>query len=198
MICFHRISTVKFQSLNRKLVSVLKCTADLYLVRNKINKWLTSRSLMFVFFPPELEESRQKCPPWWYRFAHTFLIWNCSPYWIKFKKLVYFIVMDPFVDLAITICIVLNTLFMAMEHHPMTDEFKNVLTVGNLVSFSMRVIYPYSSLWLSWLSFLFFVRWICSLEFIISLAMYVATYPYPEFTIWIIEQSQVSGDTILK
>uniref|UniRef100_A0A8C0JK83 Sodium channel protein n=1 Tax=Canis lupus dingo TaxID=286419 RepID=A0A8C0JK83_CANLU len=81
----------------------------------------------------ELEESRQKCPPWWYRFAHTFLIWNCSPYWIKFKKLVYFIVMDPFVDLAITICIVLNTLFMAMEHHPMTDEFKNVLTVGNLV-----------------------------------------------------------------
>ncbi|XP_073739126.1 sodium channel protein type 9 subunit alpha isoform X3 [Callorhinus ursinus] len=81
----------------------------------------------------ELEESRQKCPPWWYRFAHTFLIWNCSPYWIKFKKLVYFIVMDPFVDLAITICIVLNTMFMAMEHHPMTDEFKNVLTVGNLV-----------------------------------------------------------------
>uniref|UniRef100_A0A8C7AAV4 Sodium channel protein n=1 Tax=Neovison vison TaxID=452646 RepID=A0A8C7AAV4_NEOVI len=81
----------------------------------------------------ELEESRQKCPPWWYRFAHTFLIWNCSPYWIKFKKLVYFIVMDPFVDLAITICIVLNTMFMAMEHHPMTEEFKNVLAVGNLV-----------------------------------------------------------------
>ncbi|KAI4575033.1 hypothetical protein MJG53_002966 [Ovis ammon polii x Ovis aries] len=36
-------------------------------------------------------------------------------------------------DLAITICIVLNTLFMAMEHHPMTEEFKNVLVVGNLV-----------------------------------------------------------------
>lgn len=42
--------------------------------------------------------------------------------------------MDPFVDLTITICIVLNTLFMAMEHHPMTEEFKSVLTVGNLVS----------------------------------------------------------------
>lgn len=42
--------------------------------------------------------------------------------------------MDPFVDLAITICIVLNTLFMAMEHYPMTDHFNNVLTVGNLVS----------------------------------------------------------------
>lgn len=45
-------------------------------------------------------------------------------------------VMDPFVDLGITICIVLNTLFMAMEHYPMTEEFENVLTVGNLVGSS--------------------------------------------------------------
>ncbi|XP_072468297.1 sodium channel protein type 9 subunit alpha [Notamacropus eugenii] len=81
----------------------------------------------------ELEESRQKCPPWWYKFANTFLIWNCSPHWLKFKKFVHLIVMDPFIDLAITICIVLNTLFMAMEHHPMTEGFKNVLYVGNLV-----------------------------------------------------------------
>lgn len=44
------------------------------------------------------------------------------------------VVMDPFVDLTITICIVLNTLFMAMEHYPMTKEFDNVLTVGNLAS----------------------------------------------------------------
>lgn len=44
------------------------------------------------------------------------------------------VVMDPFVDLAITICIVLNTLFMAMEHYPMTREFDNLLSIGNLVS----------------------------------------------------------------
>ncbi|XP_066201105.1 sodium channel protein type 9 subunit alpha [Saccopteryx leptura] len=92
-----------------------------------------SRASILTNTVEELEESRQKCPPWWYRFAHTFLIWNCSPFWIKFKKLIYVIVMDPFVDLAITICIVLNTLFMAMEHHPMTEEFKHVLSVGNLV-----------------------------------------------------------------
>ncbi|KAM6178533.1 sodium channel protein type 9 subunit alpha isoform 2-T2 [Rhynchocyon petersi] len=92
-----------------------------------------SRASILTNTVEELEESRQKCPPWWYKFARTFLIWNCSPYWIKFKKLIHFIVMDPFVDLAITICIVLNTLFMAMEHHPMTEEFKNVLIVGNLV-----------------------------------------------------------------
>ncbi|XP_058889705.1 sodium channel protein type 2 subunit alpha-like isoform X2 [Acipenser ruthenus] len=81
----------------------------------------------------ELEESRQKCPPCWYKFANTYLIWDCSPNWLKIKTIVNLIVMDPFVDLAITICIVLNTLFMAMEHYPVTPEFDNVLSVGNLV-----------------------------------------------------------------
>ncbi len=83
---------------------------------------------------PELEESRQKCPPCWYRFANKCLIWDCCPAWLKIKEVVSMVVMDPFVDLAITICIVLNTLFMAMEHYPMTKEFDNVLSVGNLAS----------------------------------------------------------------
>uniref|UniRef100_A0A8C2YH58 Sodium channel protein n=1 Tax=Coturnix japonica TaxID=93934 RepID=A0A8C2YH58_COTJA len=81
----------------------------------------------------ELEESRQKCPPCWYKFAHTYLIWNCCELWIRVKSVVSFIVMDPLVDLAITICIILNTLFMAMEHYPMTDTFNNTLKVGNQV-----------------------------------------------------------------
>nr|XP_010298392.1 PREDICTED: sodium channel protein type 4 subunit alpha [Balearica regulorum gibbericeps] len=81
----------------------------------------------------ELEEAHQKCPSWWYKFAHTFLVWNCCPLWLKLKAFVKLVVMDPFVDLGITICIVLNTVFMAMEHYPMTEEFENVLTVGNLV-----------------------------------------------------------------
>nr|XP_057910325.1 sodium channel, voltage gated, type VIII, alpha subunit b isoform X4 [Doryrhamphus excisus] len=81
----------------------------------------------------ELEESQRKCPSCWYKFANTFLIWECCPMWLKIKHIVYMIVMDPFVDLAITICIVLNTLFMAMEHYPMTEHFEEVLSVGNLV-----------------------------------------------------------------
>ncbi|KAK2839752.1 hypothetical protein Q5P01_013492 [Channa striata] len=81
----------------------------------------------------ELEESRQKCHPCWYKFAQTFLIWECCPTWLKIKNVVKLIVMDPFVDLAITICIVLNTLFMAMEHYPMTTTFTTLLRVGNLV-----------------------------------------------------------------
>ncbi|NXW09983.1 SCN2A protein, partial [Fregetta grallaria] len=81
----------------------------------------------------ELEESRQKCPPCWYKFAHTFLIWNCWEPWLKVKNVVELIVMDPLVDLAITVCILLNTAFMAMEYDPMSEDFSNVLKIGNQV-----------------------------------------------------------------
>ncbi|KAJ8264615.1 hypothetical protein GJAV_G00151310 [Gymnothorax javanicus] len=81
----------------------------------------------------ELEGAQRPCPPGWYKFADIFLKWDCCPLWITLKKWVYFVVMDPFVDLGITICIVLNTLFMAMEHYPMSPEFDHMLSVGNLV-----------------------------------------------------------------
>ncbi|NXL23723.1 SCN5A protein, partial [Setophaga kirtlandii] len=81
----------------------------------------------------ELEESHQKCPPCWNHFAVKFLIWDCCPLWLLIKKFVKFVVMDPFTDLTITLCIVLNTLFMALEHYKMTKEFEYMLYIGNLV-----------------------------------------------------------------
>ncbi|XP_065438772.1 sodium channel protein type 5 subunit alpha-like isoform X5 [Chrysemys picta bellii] len=81
----------------------------------------------------ELEESQQRCPPCWNHFAIKFLIWDCSPLWLFIKKHVKFVVMDPFTDLTITLCIVMNTLFMALEHYKMTKEFDNMLYIGNLV-----------------------------------------------------------------
>ncbi|XP_051987657.1 sodium channel protein type 4 subunit alpha B-like [Xyrauchen texanus] len=81
----------------------------------------------------ELEDTQRPCSPCWYKFADIFLKWDCCMPWVKFKRIVCIIVMDPFVDLGITICIVLNTVFMAMEHYPMTEEFENTLSVGNLV-----------------------------------------------------------------
>ncbi|XP_076837536.1 sodium channel protein type 2 subunit alpha-like [Brachyhypopomus gauderio] len=81
----------------------------------------------------ELEEARQKCPPCWYTFAKKCLIWMCSPSWLRLRAGVKIMVMDPFLDLAITTCIVLNTLFMALEHYPMTDDFNSMLSIGNLV-----------------------------------------------------------------
>ncbi|KAJ1099463.1 hypothetical protein NDU88_004564, partial [Pleurodeles waltl] len=81
----------------------------------------------------ELEESHQKCPPCWTHFAENYLIWDCCPLWLEIRKVVKFIVMDPFIDLTITICIVLNTLFMALEHYDMSAEFEIMLSVGNQV-----------------------------------------------------------------
>ncbi|XP_039180232.1 sodium channel protein type 5 subunit alpha-like isoform X4 [Crotalus tigris] len=81
----------------------------------------------------ELEESQQKCPPCWNHFAVKFLIWDCCPMWLLIKEKVKFIIMDPFSDLTITLCIVMNTLFMAMDHYKMTKEFEEVLNVGNLI-----------------------------------------------------------------
>uniref|UniRef100_A0AAY5KM48 Sodium channel protein n=1 Tax=Esox lucius TaxID=8010 RepID=A0AAY5KM48_ESOLU len=78
-------------------------------------------------------DAQKPCPPGWYKFADMFLKWDCCVPWVWLKKWLLFIVMDPFVDLGITICIVLNTLFMAMEHFPMSPEFDHMLSVGNLV-----------------------------------------------------------------
>uniref|UniRef100_A0A3B3XZD5 Sodium channel protein n=1 Tax=Poecilia mexicana TaxID=48701 RepID=A0A3B3XZD5_9TELE len=91
---------------------------------------LTERTGLCV---SEFEDDQRPCPPCWYMFANIFLKWDCCGCWRWLKKLLYTIVMDPFVDLAITICIVLNTVFMAMEHYPMTEEFEDLLSTGNLV-----------------------------------------------------------------
>ncbi|XP_038565586.1 sodium channel protein type 4 subunit alpha B isoform X2 [Micropterus salmoides] len=81
----------------------------------------------------DFEDDQRPCPPCWYTFADICLKWNCCGCWQWLKQWLYTIVMDPFVDLGITICIVLNTVFMAMEHYPMTEDFEELLSVGNLV-----------------------------------------------------------------
>ena len=45
-----------------------------------------------------------------------------------------YIVFDPFVELFITLCIVVNTLFMALVHHDMDISMQNTLDIGNYVS----------------------------------------------------------------
>ncbi|KAI8484970.1 hypothetical protein Bbelb_373770 [Branchiostoma belcheri] len=42
--------------------------------------------------------------------------------------------MDPLVDLLITLCIVLNTMFMAMDHYGKSESFELTLKTGNYVS----------------------------------------------------------------
>ena len=44
-----------------------------------------------------------------------------------------FIIFDPFVDLFVTLCIVVNTLFMALDHHDMDPNINETLQNGNYV-----------------------------------------------------------------
>lgn len=60
-------------------------------------------------------------------------MWDCSPWWLDIKKVLRTVMTDPFTELAITICIIINTVFLAMEHYKMDQNFENILYTGNLV-----------------------------------------------------------------
>nr|XP_012597610.1 sodium channel protein type 10 subunit alpha isoform X2 [Microcebus murinus] len=81
----------------------------------------------------ELEESEQRCPPCLTSLAQKYLIWECCPTWVRLKTVLFGLVTDPFTELTITLCIVVNTVFMAMEHHGMSPAFEAMLQTGNIV-----------------------------------------------------------------
>jgi len=61
--------------------------------------------------------------------------WDCSPGWYRFAHHVELFIMDPFVDLFITLCIVGNTAFMACDHAGISSQFAKVLNIGNNVCY---------------------------------------------------------------
>ena len=60
-------------------------------------------------------------------------VWDCCGCYIKLAEFLSFIVFDPFVDLFITLCIVINTAFMALDHHDMDPTMTSTLKNGNYV-----------------------------------------------------------------
>ncbi|KAM5233412.1 sodium channel protein type 11 subunit alpha isoform 2-T4 [Hipposideros larvatus] len=81
----------------------------------------------------EQEKSQEACLPCGENLASKYLVWNCSPQWLCFKKALRMVMTDPFTELAITICIIINTVFLALEHHKMDISFEKMLYTGNLV-----------------------------------------------------------------
>ncbi|XP_034443001.1 sodium channel protein type 4 subunit alpha B-like isoform X2 [Hippoglossus hippoglossus] len=59
--------------------------------------------------------------------------WNCCGCWRWLKLRLNGFVMNPFFDLVIVICLILNCILMAMEHYPMTMEFEYLFNVTSLV-----------------------------------------------------------------
>ncbi|XP_023562395.1 sodium channel protein type 7 subunit alpha isoform X2 [Octodon degus] len=81
----------------------------------------------------ELKKSKKKCPLCWYRIMKTFFIWDCCPCWLKLKDFCHRIVMNPFTDLFLITCIILNILIITMDHYPMSEDIMNLFSYGSLV-----------------------------------------------------------------
>ncbi len=61
-------------------------------------------------------------------------VWDCCGAYVKLAEFLSFIIFDPFIDLFITLCIVINTLFMALDRHNMDQTTHDTLKLGNYVS----------------------------------------------------------------
>uniref|UniRef100_I3LPL6 Sodium channel protein n=1 Tax=Sus scrofa TaxID=9823 RepID=I3LPL6_PIG len=81
----------------------------------------------------EQEKSQEPCLPCGENLASKYLVWDCNPQWLCIKKALRLVMTDPFTELAITICIIINTIFLAMEHYQMDTSFETMLCTGNLV-----------------------------------------------------------------
>lgn len=67
-------------------------------------------------------------------------MWDCCNCYIRLAEFLSMIVFDPFVDLFITLCIVVNTAFMALDHHDMDPGMDRTLQSGNYVSKSGNIL----------------------------------------------------------
>ncbi|XP_035912758.1 sodium channel protein para isoform X26 [Anopheles stephensi] len=88
------------------------------------------------YFPTEDDDEdgptfKDKALEFLMKMIDIFCVWDCCWVWLKFQEGVAFIVFDPFVELFITLCIVVNTLFMALDHHDMDPDMEKALKSGN-------------------------------------------------------------------
>ena len=70
---------------------------------------------------------KEKCLQLWFG-------WECPSIWKNFAHYVELFILDAFVDLFITLCIVINTAFMTVDHYGMSKEMAHTLVIGNYVS----------------------------------------------------------------
>lgn len=94
-------------------------------------------SVSVFYFPPEDDEDgptfKDRALECLFKGIDTFCVWECCYPWVRLKGWVSFVVFDPFIELFITLCIVVNTLFMALDHHDMDRDMEKALKSGNYV-----------------------------------------------------------------
>ncbi|RWS17361.1 uncharacterized protein B4U79_11701, partial [Dinothrombium tinctorium] len=98
-------------------------------------------------------------------------IWDCCWCWIRLQELFALIVFDPFMELFITLCIVVNTLFMALDHHDMDPAFSTFLDNGNTFFTTTFAIEAFLKLIALNPKFYFREGWNCFDFFIVALSL---------------------------
>ncbi|XP_076069518.1 sodium voltage-gated channel paralytic isoform X2 [Oratosquilla oratoria] len=93
-------------------------------------------SVVYYFSPEEEGEPlgvklKKKFIEYMRKCVDIFCVWDCCWVWIKIQNMLKLIVFDAFVELFITLCIVVNTLFMALDHYGMEEGFEHFLSNGN-------------------------------------------------------------------
>ncbi|XP_071167182.1 sodium channel protein 1 brain-like isoform X15 [Mytilus edulis] len=88
--------------------------------------------------------------------------------WLKFQNILNIFVSDPLFDLFVTICIVLNTLFMMLEHHGQPQSLTTTLEVSNYIFTSVFILEAVLKI-MSWSKFYFKSGWNL-FDFVIVLA----------------------------
>ena len=53
--------------------------------------------------------------------------------WIKVQDFLYVVINETIFDIIVTLCIILNTVFLAIEHHGMSEDLQYILDLGNKV-----------------------------------------------------------------
>ena len=79
-----------------------------------------------------------------YRASHCYC---CPPQWLGFQNVIKKIVTDPFFDVLITFCILMNTASMSLEEYPvvpertkMLEKANNVFTIIFIVEMALKII----------------------------------------------------------
>lgn len=131
----HNNQNPKIKQFNHKKKEEKAVGSKSLLIRNTL-----FCSVSVYYFPTEDDDDEdgptlmEKASVLFFQGIDTFCVWECCAPWVKFKDWLSLIVFDPFVELFITLCIVVNTLFMALDHHDMDRDMEKILKRGNYVS----------------------------------------------------------------
>lgn len=104
-------------------------------------RFLSPSSVSVYYFSPEKDESieegkltvRDKIMSGCLKLVDILCVWDCCWCWNRIQEIFALIVFDPFMELFITLCIIVNTFFMALDHHDMDPDFERILKAGNYV-----------------------------------------------------------------